>query len=93
MFYEDIVLIGKCPTPSGETETRLKAIIRFCNEEKYKEFLEAQNKLHWLQSELGSGEWFFRDTYTDYRADYFKEMSDENQILKELLGAVVYIIE
>ena len=92
MWYEDIVLIGKYPKFNDEPEERVKVVVRFFNEEKHKEFAEAQNKSSWLQRELGLKEWVFRDTYVDYRDNYFKE-SDENQVLKELLGAVVYIID
>jgi len=88
MFDKDLLLIWRY----GENR-RLQAFIRFYNEEKYKEFLNAQNKRYWLQSELKLDEKYFWNTYIDFNGNYFDEIDDEMRLDEEIAEADSFIIK
>jgi hypothetical protein len=88
MFYQDVLLIWRY----GDNR-ELQAIITFYNEKKYKEFLKAQNKKYWLQSELDLDEKYFWNTYIDLESAYFQEVDNERRIDRELQNADSFIIK
>jgi len=88
MFDKDLLLIWRY----GENR-RLRTFIRFYNEEKYKEFLNAQNKRYCLQSELQLEESYFWNTYIDFDDNYFNEIDDEMKLDEEIAEVDSFIIK
>jgi len=89
MFEKDILLIWRL----ADNTTNLQAFIHFYNEEKYKEFLQAENKSYWLQSELQLEESYFWNTYIDFDDNYFNEIDDEMRLDEEIAEADSFIIK
>jgi predicted solute-binding protein len=91
MFYRDILIIWR--SPFNKTK-KLQAIVSFFNEEKFNEFMNVANKLHWLKEELNLAEEYFWNCYVELDEDeYIREIDDEYRLDREYSQADKFIIK
>jgi archaellin len=66
---KEVILASVLPSKDYE----IQAVLIFWNEEKFEEFLKAENKRHWLKEELGRSEEYFWNTAIFLNEKEYKE--------------------
>ena len=80
MFHEDVLF-----TLQYDNNTELQLMLSFYSEYKYRKFVQAKDKRHWLKVELGLDEYFL-NTYIGLlkNASLIKFIIDEGSSFVEI---------